>query len=561
MATIYPEHQRFHRPESEAERRLYPLLAALPDDYTVFCNRAWHVRPGGRGMPKPAEADFLIAHPDRGILVLEVKGGVIRHEPANDRWFSNETEIDPGPFEQVQRIRYLLAELLSQSGSREIAFPLGEAVAFPDGFVTRAQLPVALLPERVIGAEDLEDLPGAIERCFAAAGLTPGASFGPRGVRALREAVAGGVRIERHIGRQISDAEAALIELTEEQYEVLDQIDGNLRVCVMGGAGTGKTLLAIEQAKRLAARGQRVLLTCFNGPLGAHIRSQIGGDTDIEVQHFHNLCRVWASRAGLDHDQRAGEDEQDYWDLRLPGLLTEAAEALEDRYDAVLIDEAQDFREEWLIALELLLADERNGLMHLFADVNQAIYRQAFGVPEGFARFNLTKNLRNTANIHGLLARHFGETTKAKAPAGIDVQLIAHGDTADLRSELSGLLTRLTDSGVKPEDIVLLTGKGAATTALAKHRNEPLGVFRLTGRPSHANDIRFESVHRFKGLESPVVIICEMGDLRPEARRKVWYTGLSRARAGLFVLCRAEPGEQLDDVIERMAAEGELDPV
>src|SRR4051794_28727615 len=149
MATIYPEHQRYHEPESEAERHLYPLLAGLPAEFTVYCNRRWHVRSRSGAAPKPAEADFLVAHPDRGVLVLEVKGGVIRRDAATDRWYSNGKRLDPDPFKQVSRTRYLLAEMLASSRSAGITFPLGEALAFPDGLI--AVLPEALLPERILG--------------------------------------------------------------------------------------------------------------------------------------------------------------------------------------------------------------------------------------------------------------------------------------------------------------------------------------------------------------------------------------------------------------------------
>jgi hypothetical protein len=264
MATIYPEHQRYHGPESDAERRLYPLLAELPDDHVVFRNRRWHVRSRSGGAPKPAEADFLIAHPDRGILVLEVKGGVIRRDVTTDRWYSNAALLDPDPFQQVQRTRYLLVEMLEAGPSSGIGFPAGEAVAFPDGFIDRSDVSDALLPERIIGGEELEHLDAAIERCFDAFGLhDKAATFGRRGVRALTEAVAGGVNVRRHIGRRVREAEAELVELTEAQYAVLDQLDGNRRMCVLGGAGTGKTLLAMERERRpagappAAPRGRR----------------------------------------------------------------------------------------------------------------------------------------------------------------------------------------------------------------------------------------------------------------------------------------------------------------
>lgn len=559
MATIYPEHQRYHEPESEAERRLYPLLAELPDVFTVFCNRRWHVRSRTGGAPRPAEADFIVAHPDRGILVLEVKGGTIRRDPATDRWYTNSKLLDPDPFKQVQRTRYLLGEMLEGSGSSGIGFPLGEVTVFPDGLIGKAEIPKALLPERIIGAEDLDDLGSALDRCFEVFALRDNANtFGKRGVRALTDAVAGSVKIRRHIGRQVREAEEEMIELTESQYAVLEQLDGNQRVCVLGGAGTGKTLLAMEQARRLAAQGHRVLLTCFNAPLGAHIRSELGTVDDVEVLHFHLLCRTWANSVGLDTEQGEDESEHDYWEVRLPNLLIEAAAELDKRYDAILVDEAQDLQPDWLAALQLLLADEELGLMFLFADENQAIYQRAFEVPHGFMRFTLKDNLRNAAPIHRLLSKHFGETSRAKGPQGLEVQVRCHGDTADFRHELSSLLSHLTAHGVTTDQVTVLSGKSRSSSVLAKHAKEPLGKFRLVGKPSRPNDIRFESVHRFKGLEAPVIVLCEMGDLRADAKLKLWYTGLSRARAGLFILARGEPGDDLDAVISSAMAESDF---
>src|SRR3954451_25372512 len=115
--------------------------------------------------------------------------------------------------------------------------------------------------------------------------------------------------------------EQEMIELTESQYSVLEGLDGNQRVCVLGGAGTGKTLLAMEQARRLAAQGHRVLLTCFNAPLGGHIRSELGKVDGVDVFHFHLLCRAWARDAALDAERGAEEPDHEYWDVRLPNLL------------------------------------------------------------------------------------------------------------------------------------------------------------------------------------------------------------------------------------------------
>jgi hypothetical protein len=242
MAVMFPEEERHHQPESYAERRLYPVFAGLSDEYTVCCNRRWHT-PASDGKPaKPAEADFLIAHPDRGILVIEVKGGRIRYDPRTDSWYSNNKRLKESPFAQVQRTRYRLRDVLSGSSIREVEFPLGEAVAFPDVDLSPGDLPTGELPERVIDAGDLAEIDRAVVRAFETFGLAGNEQvFGRRGIHALTATIAGSVELRRNIGGEVAEADAECIRLTENQYETLDALDGNLRLLVIGGAGTGKT--------------------------------------------------------------------------------------------------------------------------------------------------------------------------------------------------------------------------------------------------------------------------------------------------------------------------------
>jgi hypothetical protein len=555
---MFPEEGRFHRPDSDAERRLYPVFSKLPDDYEVYCNRRWHT-PRQRGIaPKPAEADFLIAHPDRGILVVEVKGGRIRYDPRTDSWFSNDVRLQQSPFAQVQRTRYRLRDVLLASAARGIEFPLGEAVAFPDVDVEPGDLPVGDVPERVIDAGDLEDVEPAVLRSFESFGLhDKGQVFGRRGVNALTATVAGSIEIKRSLGGQIAETEAALIRLTENQYEILDALDGNQRLLVVGGAGTGKTLLAIEEARRLAAQGLKVLVTCFNQPLGVHLAGQLRGVERIEALHFHGICTRWAADAGIDHERGPDESAEHYYDERAPELLTQAADALERRVDAVLVDEAQDFLPDWLAALELLL-DDRDGIMFLFADENQAIYQRGFARPANFLRYRLTANLRNSASIHRLLAGHFGEQSVAKGPAGVEVTVRTWSGERELRHELSSLLTLLSRHGVPGDAITVLTGRSTANSRFG--RDDAVGSFRLSSNPKRPNEIRLVSVHRFKGLESTVVILCEMEDVHDAARHELWYTGLSRARSALILLVH-DPGGSLtglgvDDVLDAVLSVG-----
>jgi hypothetical protein len=556
MATIYPEDQRYHNPESAAERRLYPLLADLPRDYTVYCNRHWHAPPDRGRAPRPAEADFLVAHPDRGVLVLEVKGGAIRYDPATDQWFTNDNLLDKSPFKQVERTRYLLQDTLKAGPAREVQFPLGEAVAFPDLRFRRRDLGAGYVPERVIDGTDLDTIETAVVRAFDTWKLSGKSSvFGPRGVKALTDVVAGSIKVERNIAQELQRAEQKLLELTENQYEILDSLDDNPRMLVIGGAGTGKTLLALEQARRLAERGHQVLVTCFNGPLGAYMRRQLASHEGVTVMHFHQLCRAWASDAGLDLHQRPDEPDEDYYGDRLPSLLMEAAGELERRFDAILVDEAQDFDPDWVATLQLLLKDERRGILYLFADENQAIYRRDFAPPEDFPRYHLVSNLRNTAAIHHQQVRHYDEKSRARGPKGFAVEAHTWSTERELRDGVSRVLSNYAEYDVPMGEVTILTGHSAERSLLASDGGK-VGSFRVIAKPTRSNDVRLESVHRFKGLESSIVILVELDDVHRPSRRSVWYTGLSRARLRLDLFVRDPDGTldgcELDELLDRV---------
>ena len=469
--------------------------------------------------------------------------------------------LEQSPFAQVQRTRYGLRDVLKASGVRGIEFPLGEAVAFPDVDVRPGDLPPGEVPGRVIDADDLEDVEPAVVRTFETFGLRDnGQVFGRRGVDALTDAVAGSVEIKRSLGGQIAETEAALIRLTENQYEILDALDGNQRLLVLGGAGTGKTLLAIEQARRLAAQGLRVLVTCFNQPLGVHLAGQLRGVERVEALHFHGMCTRWAADAGLEHERPPDESAEHYYEQRAPELLTQAADLLGRRVDAVLVDEAQDFLPDWLDALELVL-DDREGIMFLFADENQAIYQRRFARPASFLRYRLTANLRNSASIHRLLVEHFGERSVAKGPAGVEVTVKTWSGERELRHELSSLLTRLRQHGVPGDAITVLTGRSTANSRFG--RDGSVGSFSLCSNPKRPNEIRLASVHRYKGLEATVVLLCEMEEVHDSARRSLWYTGLSRARSALILLVHDPDGSLtavgVDDVLAAVLPGGRGD--
>src|SRR5262249_5734804 len=150
---------------------------------------------------------------------------------------------------------------------------------------------------------------------------------------------------------------------------VLDFLEHVPRVAIRGGAGTGKTVLAAESARRLSARKHRVLLVCYNRALAFFLRQRIGSGP--EISSFHSLCSRMASDAHLSIPR--GVKERELFDEHLPDLLARAAELLpERRYDAIIVDEGQDFRGHWWPAIDAWLA--REGRLQVFHDCNQRVY-------------------------------------------------------------------------------------------------------------------------------------------------------------------------------------------
>ena len=256
-------------------------------------------------------------------------------------------------------------------------------------------------PEIVIDKNGMTDLPAAIDRvlAFHRGSRDKRALLDDDGLEALREILAPNLRIEVPMSTQFLDEEEQMITLTHEQANLLNRFARERRLAVHGCAGSGKTMLAVEQAKRLAAKDQDVLFVCFNTRLRDHLRAR-EKRSGVEFQNFHALCRQLAGKAGIElPSYPAGEAPPEYFSEELPLALIEAIDVLGPQYDAIFVDEAQDLENTWLEALMMALKDPDEGQIWLFLDDNQRVYEAKLDVPDEFRPFDLTVNCRNTQEI------------------------------------------------------------------------------------------------------------------------------------------------------------------
>jgi len=532
---------------SQAEVKLYHALQSqLPDDYLVFHSVAWQTRDEIRGV-RDGEADFVIVHPQKGILVLEVKGGMIDFDGENGVWLQNGYLMRKDPFEQAKSFKYHLLKLLKHDAyfaSRHLF--ISHAVAFPDVVVPNFPLTLQSPRRIILDKRDTLAVREWVNEHFAyARGQSNWDDIGKHGARYLQNLLAPVRHLRSLLGVDIQTEEAEFVRLTEQQCRLIDFIASVPRAAIAGCAGSGKTMLAAYKAMQLAEEGLRVLLTCFNKNLAAFLREDYLAErpSSLHIVHFHKLAADLVRRSGQIIGHLQDGDMDTYLSQRLPEQLTTAVDRLGPQYDAIVVDEAQDFRENWWLPLQLLLEDPDAGVLYLFYDNNQNIYgglRQVKNLVEN--EYPLRENCRNTQKINEMVNRFYNgrHPLVSLGPTGRDVVIKTYSNEKELRDELRKILHELIHKeNVAPEDIVVLSPFATDHSKLSGMGK--LGGFQLTTNWDIASDeIYYTTIHSYKGLESPVIILTEIEPGFKYNVQELLYVACSRARHHLVILCHDE---------------------
>jgi superfamily I DNA/RNA helicase len=294
----------------------------------------------------------------------------------------------------------------------------------------------------------------------------------------------------------------------------------------------------VEKARSLAEdEGLDVLFTCYNRALADHVGDALGYRGVFDVFSFHQLCFRAAQRAGrqvLYQDYRSSR----YYDVELPSALLEAIDRLGPQYDAIIVDEGQDFRAEWWEVLPRLLHDPNNGILYAFFDNNQRVYPDRAEIPIEMAPYVLNENCRNTRRIFRTVAKFCvgDEDPVVLGPEGLAVQIIEYAGERRSRARLRKMLHHLlTENRFKPNEVAVLTARGTKSSAILGRRLDP---FQLTDElPLKIGEVFATTVRRFKGLDRPAIVLCEIdGTLTRDEAEAMMYVGTSRAKAYLAVL-------------------------
>lgn len=498
MANMYPKNISEYLP-TDSERIVYQELKnQLPDSFDVFYSVSWTSYQDGK-LTK-SEADFIVASPDYGFLCLEVKGGnSVRIE--DNIWYLSDTihgerRLNMSPYDQAEKNMYYFTKVFSGKYNTKYSGIFGAGVVFP--FYPIGE-DVELDNRNRACTIDCNDLNNLFERIKKMFRLWGGSSYG-RHYYPISQHKAFLELIRDRIA--MSAAAGALVRYKEQQLSTINRVQENYiyfltnvaQFYVRGGAGTGKTWIAMKMAKSEAVAKKRVLFVCYSKPLADMVSTHIGDCVEVK-----DVCSLF---------REVIDDFSSYQEPLYKGVLQNLNPNIA-KYDAIFVDEAQDFTEEWAIVIKKLLANEQCSRLGIFFDDVQVLREESFG--DGFgigdAPYLLRENIRNTANIYNWIASKTNLGTDmianpVEGPTPITEQISEHGQ---LTLTLEILFKRyLEEEYLKNDSLIILTDDKESLL-----REFPNGIAKrklVNGIPEAENEISVYAIDEYKGLESNMVV-------------------------------------------------------
>ncbi len=523
MGTLVPSEFPVSSLKNDAERLVVQTLCDRLTD-------SWLVIPavGLSDDDRDREIDVVVAHERDGIAVIEVKG----HRPTirDGQWYSDRLPMQPQPHAQAQGNAYALRDRIRALHPTLSRVQVEFAVALPNVAEIDGDLPTEVDRTQVLTFPDLEECLDAVERLMTR--RFGQHSLGEFGIQKVVDLLRPNCEFRFESEARARLARMRLEVICEQQVSALQSLDLNRQVCVTGAAGTGKTRLAAAWARRALLRGERVLLTCFNLPLAEALRHRLGESDQLRIGAFHEVA---LGLDGMPPLVIPADADSEWWDTVEIGHLTAHWDEVAERFDTIIVDEAQDFSPIWLDLLARLLDADGPRRSLLLADESQRVYERGFELPisdDGWVRCELEANCRNTFDIARLLQQRFnGAIAPVGGPESEDVRFIEASSIDEMVDGVGDALDELEDRDHAADSVLVATFTGWVRDRL----REVYGFVAWEDLDPMA--ILCENVHRVKGLEyDHVILVVHAHGVRDE----LLYVGASRAVMSLTVIGPAD---------------------
>lgn len=522
--------------KASLEDVMFEALEKLPDDYYVF--HSFKILNCDDGFYHESETDFVIFNAKKGIICLEAKAGKNIQRRDDGMWYysSGIKMGHNGPYNQAASNMWKLKRYAGTLGLDDVMSKckMLSAVWFPSipkDNLYRVNLPSEADRKITLTAEALDDPQKCIEEIYDiefTAGTKTNLSVANTDLL-VQKLLCPSFNLIPTVTFKKDQKKKIFNRLLDEQKRLLDYLVDQPSGVINGAAGTGKTMLGIEMARRWSASGERVLFLCYNKNLQRYLKESYENIENVDFYTIDGLaCKMCKT------------DKPDY---------KEFCKVLEDcyyngkfGYRHVIIDEGQDFGQVdsdennviELLEMNVLENEIFPGTFYVFYDKLQLV--QGKQVPkyilDSDCKLTLYKNCRNTLNIAKASLRPLGETNrKVEVRNGAvegELPLMSFCNVSEVKNAVDQFLSKFKDNG--DEEIVILTYKTEETSALSEYVEEGFYKFKR-------NKCLFTTCRKFKGLEADAIIIVDVDEtLYNEKDSRRFYVGTSRARFDLGIV-------------------------
>ena len=509
------------------------LRKRLADDFTVFHGVHW-----SREYAKWThfgEVDFVVVNRNGEVLLIEQKNGAL--VDGDDGLVKQYEDGDKNVSDQIRRSVDKVHQKFKRQHGAKRKLKLDYLIYCPDHRVLKVNS-AALDMSRIVDAGAKDGLPVRIQSV-----LGVGADNADDWYDTVRAFFHQTLDLVPDIHAHIDAQETAFVRRAGGLAELLSRLEMDpFRLRIRGTAGCGKSLVAREAHDRAIQNGRRPLLVCFNRSLAERLRARVkaGGYVDT----WNGFCAKFLESQGGKLDFAAATINPRFW-REVQEQVIGAAIPDDWLFDTLVVDEGQDFEQEWYDILKLFLTP--NAEILWLEDADQNIYgREPVSLP-GFTGYRADTNFRSPESIatfiRDVLPFRF---EVGNALPGLGVAVHAYDDPEDQLRIVSRLVRNLDRRGFAYHYIVVLTCRGVGNSVFSEQ--EKVGNVRLrrfTGdydlfgnQLSTDGQLAFDSVYRFKGQEAPAVILVDV-DPNPErldGALRLLYCGMTKATVRLEVV-------------------------
>ena len=519
--------------DSYGEKQVFEALKTkLGPEYVVFHSVRWNdIYSAKRTIW--GESDFTVFHPQKGIIVIEVKSGGVEYDGngwSYVRTDNHERYHMKNPLKQADKSKYrfveLLGDLFEDNGcSSKIKCQIEPAVWFPSvsSRTDVGNMPMEFHEEIVLLENALDDPETYINKIYEFYNMKELTYLTPDCAQMVIDAFAPHFRAVASLKSKREEQKDLFFRLTEEQNALINYLEEQKVAAIQGAAGTGKTVLACEKAKALAKTG-KVLFLCYNQFLRKALQEEKElNPSKYENVDFYNIHQLVSSK------------------IKAPNVGDDDIEVFLSRYDQydcdykqIIIDEAQDFKDLFIEKLyEIAFYSE--GSFYVFFDKNQFVQGREYPkwLRDAECRLVLNINCRNTYRIAEASGRPIGVEPKTmKYVKGDNANLYICGDRKSVEKKLISLIAMYHENKYPLDEICIISAKTVENSIISNVKR--LGCYDLT-EERQKGKVLFTSSRKFKGLESDAIILIDIDDttFENDENKRLFYVGSSRAKLNL----------------------------